>query len=252
MERNQRSDDSPDAGNVSENEPGTPPTKYIEGYEAASQYSGFNPQRLRRLLIRGELGVVDVKMEDYNPEFPPGYREAKEKYDPEWEIDSVKGIWESLQLWRDYEKGSPSLKEECTELGYRKIREIDWENIAEFQARILLAHFEDDKPYLAKLSKAQSMSHPKPKRMTGTRAAVRAFYDLFFGVGISRDDWPTKQEVQQRAEEILTESGYRPLPTDRQWPRYFKNAGLSGLGSATPGPARKRKAGSGTRKPRIT
>jgi hypothetical protein len=250
MERN--GENGTEGTSVPENELGTPPTKYIEGYEAVSQYSGFSPQRLRRLIIRGELGLVDVKLEDYNPEFPPGYREAQEKYDPEWGVDSIEGIWESLQLWRDYEKGSPSLKEECTELGYRKIREIDWENIAEFQAKILLAHLGDDKPYLAKLSKAVSMSHPKLKRMTGTRAAIKAFYDLFFGVGVSRDDWPTKQEVQHRAEEILTESGYRPLPTDRQWPRYFKDAGLSGLLSAIRGPARKRKADSGTRQPRIT
>ena len=186
-----------------------------------------------------------MKQEDYNPEFPPGYREAQEKYDPGWEVDSIEDIWESIQLWRNYEKESPSLKAECTELGFRKIREIDWENITEFQAKILLAVFEGDKPYLAKLSKAVSMSHPKLKRMTGTRAVIKAFYDPFFGVGVSRNDWPTKQEVQHRAKEILTESGYLPLPTERQWPRFFKNAGLSGLLSAIHGRARKRKADSG-------
>lgn len=242
MERN--GENAPEGANVPENELGTPPTKYIEGYEAASQLSGFSTQRLRRLIIRGELGVVDVKQEDYNPEFPPGYREAQEKYDPGWEVDSIEAIWESIQLWRDYENGSPSLKAECTELGYRKIREIDQENIAEFQAKVLLAVFEGVKPYLAKLSRAVSMSHPKPKKMNGPRAAIKAFYDLFFGVGVSRDDWPTKQEVRHRAEEILTQSGYVPLPTERQWPRIFKQVGLSELLSVKRGPAHKRKANS--------
>jgi hypothetical protein len=237
-------ENSPEGGNIPDDEIEWPATKYIEGYEATSRLSGFSPQRLRRLIIRGELGVVDVKQEDYNPEFPPGYRDAQKKYDPEWEVDSIEAIWESIQLWRDYENGSPSLKAECTELGYRKIREIDWENIVEFQAKILLAVFEDDKPYLAKLSKAVRISHPKLKRMTGPRAAIRAFYDLFFGIGVSHDDWPTKQEVRHRAEEILTQNGYLPLPTERQWPRIFKNAGLSELLSVKRGPAHKRKANS--------
>jgi hypothetical protein len=101
--------------------------------------------------------------------------------------------------------------------------------------------------YLAKLSRARNLSHPKPKKMTGPRAAIKAFYDLFFGVGVSRDDWPTKQEVRHRAEEILTQSGYLPLPTERHWPRIFKDAGLSELLSVKSGPAHKRKAGSGTK-----
>ena len=61
---------------------------------------------------------------------------------------------------------------------------------------------------------------------------MEAFEQLFVRRGLkSKDDWPTKQEVRHRAEEILQKAG-RVVPGERQWPRILKKAGLSELPSA--------------------
>jgi hypothetical protein len=77
--------------------------------------------------------------------------------------------------------------------------------------------------------------------MHGIRAAIVAFEQLLSDEELqSKDNWPTKQEVRKRAEEILREAG-RALPGERQWPRIFKEAGLGQLLSVIEGRARKRK-----------
>jgi hypothetical protein len=180
-------------------------------------------------------------MREYDPDLPNGYAEACEKYQPdEFEEWSVELIWDLLYHWRDYEKGSPRLKARLPTHAVQKIREetkIDYE---EFKARICKAVLENDKAYLRMLQKALD-SPTRPKReMIGVRAAIKAFEDLFIdGKRVSRDDWPSKQEVRRRAELILREAG-RPLPGERQWPRIFKQAGLSELLSVTYGRGHKK------------
>jgi hypothetical protein len=187
-----------------------------------------------------------MNSEDYHPEVPPGFEKACEKYHEELSDDSLESIWEVLGIWRDFEKGSPRLKAAIKPSAFPAVRKIQKEEIAEFKTRILKAVHDCDKTYLGNLRKAlNSPTHPKPE-VTGPRAAIKAFDDLFFGkLLVSRDDWPTKQEVRRRAEEILTQGG-RSLPGERQWPRIFKQAGLSELLSVTHGRAHKRKS-SGTK-----
>ncbi len=170
-----------------------------------------------------------------NPELPPGYLDAFETY-LEFGEDNVQDIWESLNHWIDYGKGSP--------LGVLK-----WEglmqdrSVAEFQARILKAVRDRDVDFLKKLIKAiQAPEMPEPE-LNAIRAAIKAFAGLFSGKNLKfSQDWPTKQEVRRLATELLKEAGCM-LPSERHWSRVFKKAGLSELLSVKYGPARKRVTG---------
>jgi hypothetical protein len=162
----------------------------------------------------------------YEAEWPPGFLEAWDRY-PAFESDSLQEIWESLSNWHKYEKGSPD--------GAR-----EW--VTEFQARILEAVRKKESVYLKKLIKAiETPDFPDQLRLDCVHAAVNAFVQLFACKGLrSKDDWPTKQEVRRRTEQILKDAG-RTLPVERHWPRIFRKAGLSSLLSVTFGPARRSK-----------
>jgi hypothetical protein len=171
-------------------------------------------------------------MEKYNPEYPPGFLEACEKYpadDAEPDPGSVTEIWDELDLWREYEQGLPKLKKRLSPYALKCELERTNESVEEFKARILKAVIESDCAYLKNLLKAVSLDRRPQWKVHGIRAAIEAFDQLFIQKGLeSKDDWPTKQELRQRAEEILRKAG-RALPGERQWPRILKAAGLSKL-----------------------
>jgi hypothetical protein len=182
----------------------------------------------------------------YNPEYPPGYLEACQKYPSDSAhppAGSVTEIWDKLKTWRGYEKGLPELKMLLAgnpDL-YKRALEVAAQHVEDFKARILKAVIEPDCAYLENLLKAKKLDRPPELEMHGIRAAIEAFEQLFLDESLkSKDDWPTKQEVRRQAEEILRKAG-RALPGERQWPRIFRNAGLWDLPSVTYGHARKRK-----------
>jgi hypothetical protein len=172
---------------------------------------------------------------EYNPQYPPGFLEARKKYPSdadEPEADSVTGILCRLDDWR--------CSERCSEKGFPKVP-LMAEQTEEFKARILKAVLDADLAYLKNLIKAADPHERPQSQIHGIVAAILAFNELFIHKNLeSKDDWPTKQEVRRRAEEILREAG-RVVPGERQWPRIFRNAGLWALESVTYGRARKRK-----------
>lgn len=187
-------------------------------------------------------------MEEYNPEYPPGYFEAVEKYkvdelsaDPS--PDSAADIWEHLNEWREYKKGYPEL---CARFGpdsghVETALEFGAKVTKKFWARLEKAAFNGDRVYFENLLKVLNYDDWPEPEMNGIRAAIRAFRDLFsYSRSQTKDHWPTKQEVRKRAEEILHEAG-QPIPVARHWPRIFKQAGLWDLPSVTYGRAHKRK-----------
>jgi hypothetical protein len=186
-------------------------------------------------------------MQEDKSEYPPGYLEADEKYnsdDYDPAPDSVVEIWEKLDAWHDYEKGYPKVLERLNpdSVFYQKLLKEGAQRIEEFKARLAKAAFDGDRVYFENLLKAIDCGDRRPEPdMNGIRAAIKAFENLFsYSLSRSKDDWPTKQEVRKRAEEILREAG-RPIPGERQWPRIFRQAGLASLPSVTYGRARKRK-----------
>ena len=181
-------------------------------------------------------------MKGYNPEYPPGYLEAYEKYlSATPPPGSVAEIWDELRYWRSYENGLPELKPFSNPEGHKQALEIFAKRVEDFKARILKAVIEPDCAYLENLLKAKKLDRRPQLEMHGIRAAMEAFEELFVDEDLeSKDDWPTKQEVRNRAKEILRKAG-RALPGERQWPRIFRNAGLWDLPSVTYGHARKRK-----------
>jgi hypothetical protein len=180
---------------------------------------------------------------EYNPELPTGFVEACFKY-PDYQQDSVEDLWQRIHVWREYEKSTAlQLEVKKYEIGERPLEEAIQEIISTLKIRILKGVLEDDKVFLADFFKAiQSAERPMPE-MNAVRAATKAFFTLFCAEGklVSREDWPTKQEVRRLTEETLTANGY-PLPTERHWPRIYKQAGLSELLSVTHGRAHKRKS----------
>jgi hypothetical protein len=188
-------------------------------------------------------------MQEDNTEYPPGYLEACEKhkidelgYDPP--PDSVADIWIQLEDRRDYEKGYPKILERFSpdSPAYQEALKNGAEASEEFKARLDKAALDGDRVYIKNLLKVIGYDDWPEPEMNGIRAAIKAFGELFESPGYeSKDDWPTKQEVRKRAEEILQAAG-RAIPEyDRSWARIFKEAGLSGLPSAKFGPAHKRK-----------
>ena len=184
----------------------------------------YDPKWARDYLAASEKAFD--KLPFYKAEWPPGFQEACEKY-ANFGFDSIRDIWEGLSNWREYEEGSPDSEREA---------------VAELHAQILEAVRKNDVPFLKKLIKAMELpDSPRQLELNGIRAAIRAFEELFPGNHLrSRDEWPNKQEVRRRAEQILKGAG-RPLPVERHWPRIFKKAGLSGLLSVTYGPVRRAK-----------
>jgi hypothetical protein len=181
-------------------------------------------------------------------EYPPGYLDAWAKYllkfpqgDTDPEPDSLQDIWEQVSLWRDYEQGFPKLKKRLSSYHDEAYRRDCAEEVEKFKARVGCAILEGDLGFLETLFKASGLKElPRPP-LNGITAALDAFEQLFIEPGYSsRDEWPTKQEVRRRVEELLRAAG-QSLPGERQWPRIFKSAGLSELFSVTFGRARKRK-----------
>lgn len=140
------------------------------------------------------------------PEVPPGFNEACAKYEG-WDNETAY-IWSLLKEWRSG-KGPHSI---------------------EFEKRILEAVKTGDLDYVQKLTKAMRSKGPPNTGMNAYLAAVEAFEEIFFDGSerSTREEWPTKQEVRERATEILKAAGHPPV-SDRHWPRVFKAAGLSEL-----------------------
>jgi hypothetical protein len=139
------------------------------------------------------------------------------------------------------EKGLPKVKARLILSAWEKSKQWSEELVAQFQARILKAVHDRDLAFLKNLIKAMELPIQPAEPMNGIRAAIDAFDDLFLAEGLEhKEDWPSKQEVRRRAEEIMKEAGY-PIPSDRQWPRIYPKAGLWQLLSVKHGPARRRK-----------
>src|SRR5271165_3789119 len=197
----------------------------------------YDPKWARDYLEATEKAFDNLPL--YSAEWPPGYQEAYENY-PGFESDSAQESWDGLDNWRRYEGQSLHLR--AAFKPDEEYRESERETVAEFHAQILKAVYEGNSGYLKKLIKAiESQKRPPGSELNGIRAAIKAFEELFVGRHLhSRDEWPTKQEVRRRAEQILKGAG-RPLPVERHWPRIFKKAGLSELLSVTYGPVRRAK-----------
>jgi hypothetical protein len=157
---------------------------------------------------------------------------------------SVLDIWDYLEELREYQKGYPKLIARGETPDSPRVQYAlrgGAELAREFNAQIWKAVTEGDRAYIGNLYKAMGYARKPLPEMNGIQAALKAFWDLFISPAYkSKDDWPTKQEVRRRAEEILQKAGCI-LPGERQWPRIFKNAGLWNLPSVTYGRARKRK-----------
>jgi hypothetical protein len=181
-------------------------------------------------------------------EWPSGYLEACKKH-PAFDKDSVEAIWDQLKFWRESGHLLPTISERAEREGHAGVAEkvqAQLKSIDDFQVRILKAVFEGDESYLANLSKAVKSSERPASVQHGIRAATEAFWELFVEQGlVSRDDWPTKQEVRRRAEEIMNKNGLS-LPSERHWPRIYQQAGLSELLSVKQGSARMRKVRPGS------
>ena len=165
------------------------------------------------------------------PELPVGYLEACKEYpsDDIPEPDSGTGIWDRLADWHDYEEGFPDTIFDRDGPDFKRLLKNGARVSEEFKARILKAVFDGERAYIKNLLKAFDHDHRPQLEMHAIRAAMEAFDRLFVCRGLkSKDDWPTKQEVRQRAEAILKEDG-KPPPTARHWPRILKQAGLSEL-----------------------
>jgi hypothetical protein len=139
--------------------------------------------------------------EDYNPELPPGFDEACKKY-PEFDEDSILGIWERLAIWKGNKEGWPNRKNFFPFATREEFMTDLEEDIAEFKARIWKAVEEDNRPYLQRLLKAMAMpNHPEPS-IDAVTAAIDAFRDFMFeGKRHTKDQWPTKREIKQRVEQ---------------------------------------------------
>jgi hypothetical protein len=164
-----------------------------------------------------------------NHELPPGFGEAMDKY-PEMEPDSVEAIWHQLDDWRQFERKFPRSKAKALTRSMREESAEEAEGITIFQERILQAVYEDDRDFLNNLIKAMELPKPPEPKMSAYWAAVEAFVQLFLfdKTRTTREEWPTKKMVRERAEEILKKAGHPPK-TNRHWPRVFKEVGLSDL-----------------------
>ena len=159
------------------------------------------------------------------PEVPPGYWEACEEYS-DFEPDSIEEIWYQLDHRDQFKKGFPRTKGKAPQniLGLEASEEI-----AGFQQRIMKAVDDRDFVFLGKLFKAMKLPNQPEPEMNAYRAAIEAFSQLFLDKGRkTREEWPTKKMVRERAEEILKQAGHLPK-TNRHWPRVFKEVGLSDL-----------------------
>ena len=138
------------------------------------------------------------------PETPPGFFEACRKYEA-WDDESAE-LWQSLERWR---------------------RGLD---AVSFQERILQAVKNGDFDYVEKLIQAMRSKRAPDPAMNAYRAAIEAFQEIFFADSnrSTREEWPTKQEIRERANEILQAANH-PTVSARHWPRVFKAVGLSEL-----------------------
>jgi hypothetical protein len=71
-------------------------------------------------------------------------------------------------------------------------------------------------------------NHPRPK-ISAVHALRAAFLDIVSERKIqSKYRWPAKQEVKERVKARFKDAG-RPIPSERQWSRYLREAGLWAL-----------------------
>ena len=174
--------------------------------------------------------------QDYSPELPPGFEEACEEY-PDFQDDSVEDIWESLHTWQRYKQGWPNPNPKYFPYPFTTREEFlasIAEQIAEFQARILKAAENREASYIRTLLKAVQMPNHPVALIDAVRATIEAFGDLFDETRQTKDQWPNKQQVRRLAEEKLRKAGV-PTPSERQWPRIFRKAGLWALPKAPRG-----------------
>jgi hypothetical protein len=156
-------------------------------------------------------------------ELPTGYLKAWNKHIAP--ANDAHSLWLTMKIWRDLELGSlrPELKREDPVFYQQTFEPIARELVANFPDLILDAHIRGDHEFLATIARAPSLE------TSSVAAAVQAFWDLFVNAGlVSRDDWPTKKAVRERAQEVLRKAG-RKILTKGQWTRVFKKAGLAAL-----------------------
>jgi hypothetical protein len=167
-------------------------------------------------------------------DFPDGYWASKDKY-WDWDFFSRIEIWKELQNWRTLAKIKPELKPQRTGL---ILSSTELKAVQKFQQEILGAVFDGDERVLGRLFEMACQEKAPELDMDSVRAVHAAFAEFF--TGGSWHDWPTKNQVIQRATEILKAAG-KDIPKKRAWTRIIKKAGLSKLPAASPG--RKRKPG---------
>jgi hypothetical protein len=167
-------------------------------------------------------------------DWPEGYWASKDKY-WDWDFFSRMELWKELQNWRALAKIKPELKPHRTGL---ILSSTELGAVKNFQQEILGAVFDGDKPALGRLCEMACQEKAPELDMDSVRAVHTAFKEFFSGG--SWHDWPYKNEVRQRAGEIL-KAAEKPIPKKREWTRIFKKAGLSKLPAGSSG--RKRKAG---------
>jgi hypothetical protein len=168
--------------------------------------------------------------EYYSPELPPGFEEACEKY-PDFQDDSLEDIWESLHIWQRHKQGWPNPNPKYFPYPFRTREEFlasIAKQIAAFKARILKAVENLEAPYIRALLKALQMpNHPVPL-IDAVRATIEAFGDLFDETRQTKDQWPNKQQVERKK----LRKARVPIPSERQWTRIFRKAGLWALAKA--------------------
>lgn len=166
-------------------------------------------------------------------DWPKGYLASKDKY-WDWKFFDRMELWKELENWRALAKIKPELKPQRPGINFGY---TDLQALKNFQQEILGAVFEGDKRALGRLFEIACQKKAPELDMHGVRAAHAAFEEFFSGG--DWHDWPTKNQVIQRATEILRTAGKR-IPQKRAWTRILKKAGFSKLLAGSPG--RKRKA----------
>jgi hypothetical protein len=154
-----------------------------------------------------------MKLSDIVAQFPPEYWKIQKEYTNKW-FKSLTHLWYDMNFWRHPKEGDLADPQRCVD----------------FEARLLGAVRSGDIDFIRDLLKAMKSESKPPSDFNAVVAAMTAFRQLFSPVhyGITCADWPTKEAVRERAEEMLRKAGHK-IPTKRHWSRVFKQAGLAAL-----------------------